>query len=88
MSGQHISDANLSQGSLELNSYLLINLFRSVTLKNIPFVHLEPTKEQSVTMATIGVFVGGMALGGLATLLVVGIVFGAVKLKRKETARK
>ena len=69
-------------------SYLRINLFRSVTLKKIPFVQPEPTKEQSMTMATIGVFVGGTAFGSLVTLLVVGIVLGAVQLKRKETARK
>ena len=41
-----------------------------------------------MTTVIIGVFVGGAAFGSLATLLVVGIVLGAVQLKRKETARK
>ena len=66
MSGQHISDANLSQGSSEFNGYLRINLFCSVTLKKILLVQPEPTKEQSMTTATIGAFLGGTAFGSLA----------------------
>ena len=64
------------------------HLPHSVTVEKIPLAQHEPTKEQSMTTVIIGVFVGGTTFGSLATLLVVGIVLGAVQLKRKETARK
>ena len=41
-----------------------------------------------MTAATIGVFVGGTVFGVLATLLVVGIVMGAVRMVKKEAHRR
>ena len=70
------------------STYILFHLLHSVTVKKLPLAQPEPTKEQPMTTVIIGVFVGGAAFGSLATLLVVGIVLGAVQLKRKETARK
>jgi len=59
-----------------------------VTGGNTSFVQPEPTPERSATAATIGGFVGGTVFGVLATLLVGGIVMGAIKLNRKERAKK
>ena len=67
---------------------------RTYTISSTPFIvtlgkiQPVPKHEQSVTAAATGGFVGGAAFGSLVTLLVVGIVLGAVQLKRKETARK
>ena len=59
-----------------------------MTVGKTQFTQPEPTNEPSVTEAAIGVFVGGTVFGVLATLLVVGIVLGAVGIKRRETVRK
>ena len=64
--------------------YNTLHFLHSVTLEKTPFVQPEPTPEQSATAATIGVFVGGTVFGVLATLLVGGIVMGAVRIARKE----
>ena len=60
-----------------------------VTLQKIPaIVQPEPTPEQSATAATIGGFVGGTVFGVLTTLLMGGIVMGAVRMVRKEAHRR
>ena len=68
--------------------YNTSHFLHSVTLQKTPFVQPEPTPEQSATAATIGVFVGGTVFGVLATLLVGGIVMGAVRIARKEAHRR
>ena len=59
-----------------------------MTVGKTQFTQLEPTNEPSVPVAAIGIFIGGTVFGILATLLVGGIVLGAVGMKRRETAKK
>ena len=68
--------------------YNTLHLLHLVTLQKKPLVQPEPTPEQSATATTIGVFVGGTVFGVLATLLVGGIVMGAVRMARKEAHRR
>ena len=73
---------------MKFNDYLPFNLLHSVTVGKMPFIQTEPTDEQSIAAVAIWVFVGGTVFGILATLIVGGIVLGAVGMKRRETARK
>ena len=54
----------------------------------MPFVEPDPKCDQSVTAAAIGGFVGGTGFGVLATLIVAGIIFAAVKMTVREAARR
>ena len=65
-----------------------LHFLHSVTLQKILVVQPEPTHERSATAATIGGFVGGTVFGVLATLLVGGIVMGAVRIARKKADRR
>ena len=59
-----------------------------MTVGKTQFTQPEPTNEPSVTAVAIQGFVGGTVFGILATLIVGGMVLGAVRMKEKETARK
>ena len=74
-----------------MTTYLPLNLLHSVTVGKMSFTQTEHncTDKQSVAAAAaMGGFVGGTVFGILATLLVGGIVLGAVGMKRKEKTRK
>ena len=59
-----------------------------MTLEKTPFVEPEPKHDQSVIAAAIGGFVGGTVFGVLATLIVEGMIFAAVKMTLREAARR
>ena len=59
-----------------------------MTLEKTPFVEPEPKCDQSVTAVAIGIFVGGTVFGVLATLIVAGIIFAAVKMTLREAAMR
>ena len=54
----------------------------------MPFVEPDPKSDQSVTAAAIGGFVGGTVFGVLATFIVAGIIFAAVKMTLRQAARR
>ena len=64
--------------------------FHLVTLKKVSGTQSISIQGQSYcsTAEAIGIFVGGTVFGTLATLLVEGIVLGAVKMKQKEMKRR
>ena len=58
-----------------------------------PYIYVEylkvtlPSPSCDTTAITVGAFIGGAIFGAVTVVLVVGIVFGVFKLRRKRSNR-
>ena len=68
-------------------------MYRAASINYPPSIYVEylkatlPSPSCDTTADTVGAFIGGAIFGAVTVLLVVGIVFGVFKLRRKRSNR-